>query len=63
LITEDIIRSIEEAKGEIKDTLASGAPDNYADYRHLVGVIYGLDKAVGIVNIAVQRYLKEEEDD
>jgi len=63
LITDDIVRSIEEAKDGIKDTLASGAPDNYADYRHLVGVLYGLDKAIGIVNNAVQSYLKEQEED
>ena len=63
MITDDIVRSIEEAKDGIKDTLASGAPDNYSDYRHLVGVLYGLHKAIGIVNNAVQNYLKEQEED
>ena len=63
MITDDIIRSIEEAKSNVKETLASGSPDTYADYKNLVGVIYGLDMAVGIINTSVQNYLKEQEED
>jgi len=63
LITSDILKAIDEAKEQVKDTLASGASENYADYKNLVGVLYGLDMAAGIVNTALQRYLKEEEED
>lgn len=63
MITDDIIRSLDEAKNNIKDTLATGSPDNYADYKNLVGVVYGLDMAVGIVNNAIHKYLKEQEED
>ena len=63
MITTDILRDIDEAKEQVKDTLGSGASENYADYKNLVGVLYGLDMAAGIVNTALQRYLKEEEED
>tara|TARA_R100000963_G_scaffold33353_1_gene25641 strand:- start:56 stop:247 length:192 start_codon:yes stop_codon:yes gene_type:complete len=63
LITDDILRGIDDAKEQVKDTLASGASETYADYKNLVGVMYGLDMAAGIVNTELKKYLKEEEED
>jgi len=63
LITTDILRGIDDAKEQVKDTLASGASETYADYKNLVGVMYGLDMAAGIVNTELKKYLKEEEED
>lgn len=63
MITTDILRGIDDAKEQVKDTLASGASETYADYKNLVGVMYGLDMAAGIVNTELKKYLKEEEED
>jgi hypothetical protein len=63
LITDAIISSIDEAKNNLKETLATGSADTYADYKKMVGIVYGLDMAVGLINIAVHKYLKEEEED
>jgi hypothetical protein len=63
LITDDILRGIDDAKEQVKDTLASGASETYADYKNLVGIMYGLDMAAGIVNTELKKYLKEEEED
>ncbi len=63
MITDDILRGIDDAKEQVKDTLASGASETYADYKNLVGVMYGLDMAAGIVNTELKKYLKEEEED
>lgn len=63
MITTDILRGIDDAKEQVKDTLASGASETYADYKNLVGVLYGLDMAAGIVNTELKNYLKEEEED
>ena len=63
MITDDILRGNDDAKEQVKDTLASGASETYADYKNLVGVMYGLDMAAGIVNTELKKYLKEEEED
>jgi|TARA_R110000796_G_scaffold237654_1_gene357770 hypothetical protein len=63
LITDAIISSIDEAKNNLKETLAAGSADTYADYKKMVGIVYGLDMAVGLINTAVHKYLKEEEED
>ncbi len=63
MITDAIISSIDEAKNNLKETLATGSADTYADYKKMVGIVYGLDMAVGLINIAVHKYLKEEEED
>ena len=63
MITDAIISSIDEAKNNLKETLATGSADTYADYKKMVGIVYGLDMAVGLINTAVHNYLKEEEED
>jgi hypothetical protein len=63
LITDAIISSIDEAKNNLKEVLATGSADTYADYKKMVGIVYGLDMAVGLINTAVHNYLKEEEED
>ena len=63
MITDAIISSIDEAKNNLKETLATGSADTYADYKKMVGIVYGLDMAVGLINIAVHKYLREEEED
>ena len=50
-------------KNNLKETLAAGSADTYADYKKMVGIVYGLDMAVGLINTAVHKYLKEEEED
>ena len=63
MITDAIISSIDEAKNNLKEVLATGSADTYADYKKMVGIVYGLDMAVGLINTAVHNYLKEEEED
>jgi hypothetical protein len=58
-----LLKGIDYRRYYLKEVLATGSADTYADYKKMVGIVYGLDMAVGLINTAVHNYLKEEEED
>lgn len=44
-----LLKQIDEIRVELARTLASGAADDYADYRELCGKVWGLSRAAVLV--------------
>ena len=58
---EYIESKLNERREQLKETLASGVVQDYAEYQRLCGVISGLDYAMQIVIDLANRLEKEDE--
>lgn len=58
---EILQRKLDEDRVAMVDTLISGAAKDFADYRHMCGVIRGLDTAYRHITDLAERVKKEDE--
>ena len=59
---EDLAKEIDKLRGDQVSFLAGGGAKDFAEYRHVCGVIRGLTLAENIVNDLVQK-LEQSNDD
>ena len=58
-----LTEKITTVKNNLVDTISTGSPENYADYKYQVGIIEGLTIALEEIKLAEKNLYNEGEDE
>ena len=61
-VSNEALRKFEEELNLLRINLANGQADSFANYKHLVGRIQGIEWSRNILTEMIKKYLHAEED-